>query len=172
MSTMSIAHSKGEYRKSGRVDPYLRAYFSGIAHRKSCNACKFKGRARYSDLTLFDCARFSELTSKMDNDKGYTNVAVNSDKGMKLLSLLDDSRVRCVEINRLDSENLCGKMIEKSTPRHCCTDSFYADITTQPVSQVVQRYLPINTLDYVIENCKGIAHVLGISQIVKRLKQG
>ena len=104
--------------RSGRIDPYLRAFFSGIAHRKSCNECKFKGRRRYSDITLFDCGRYCELTGDNDDDLGHTSVLVNTKKGEKLLLELGKEEVVFSAIDRGMGEQLNGKMIEGCTPKH------------------------------------------------------
>ena len=171
MSTMRVVYESGVYSKSGRIDPYLRAFFSGIAHRKSCNECKFKGRRRYSDITLFDCGRYCELTGDNDDDLGHTSVLVNTKKGEKLLLELGKEEVVFSAIDRGMGEQLNGKMIEGCTPKHPRSDSFYSQILSNSFSSVVQSYLPIKLSDYCIEAVKGLACKTGILTFLRKAKE-
>lgn len=83
-TTMKIDFANGKtYYGSGRVDPYMKAFVSELASRPSCVTCKFKGLERPSDITIFDCYEYSQITGKKDDDKGYSSVFVHSDKGEK-----------------------------------------------------------------------------------------
>ena len=74
-----------KYTGSARVDYMLKSFFSEIASRPSCYTCKFKQLNRVSDYTVFDCWHMGELLGKKDDDRGYTNLLVHTDKGSELL---------------------------------------------------------------------------------------
>lgn len=170
MSTMEILSVKGIYRKSGRIDPYLKAFFSGIAHRKCCNECRFKGVERFSDITLFDCSRFTELTGQKDDDRGYSSIMVNSEKGRELLEMLKDEQVQLIPVDRSRCEMLNGKMISGCTPRHPLTDDFYYEVRRGSVDSAVKKYLPSSNYDGLIETAKGIAFHFGLMGALRRVK--
>ena len=78
---MKIDFANGKtYYGSGRVDPYMKAFVSELASRPSCVTCKFKGLERPSDITIFDCYEYSQITGKKDDDKGYSSVFVHSER--------------------------------------------------------------------------------------------
>ena len=92
-TTMKIDFANGKtYYGSGRVDPYMKAFVSELASRPSCVTCKFKGLERPSDITIFDCYEYSQITGKKDDDKGYSSVFVHSDKGEKILQAIISSK--------------------------------------------------------------------------------
>ena len=170
MSTMRIEYENGDvYSKSGRVDPYLRVFFSGIAHRKSCNKCKFKGIARFADITLFDCGRFEELTSLSDDDLGHTCVFINTDKGARLFERTKHL-VNSVPIDIENSVKLNGRMIEGCTPAHPDSDSFYSLISEGDFSGAANCYVPVTTIDYLVEYSKGFLQRIGVLGWMKKNK--
>ncbi|WP_165171838.1 Coenzyme F420 hydrogenase/dehydrogenase, beta subunit C-terminal domain [Adlercreutzia sp. ZJ242] len=171
MSTMRIQDEKGVYSKSGRVDPYLRAFFSGIAHRKACYACRFKGRRRYSDLTLFDCGSYRELAGKHDDDRGYTSVIVSTEKGMELVKSLDGSSALFEQVDRLKCERLHGKMIDLCTPSHSHGDDFYEAVRQRSLAFAAKKYLGIGFVDYAVEGAKSIAYRMGAMRILSALAE-
>ena len=87
-STMLVEFENGRvYKKSGRIDPMMRLFTREMCSRPSCSDCAFKGRSRISDLTLFDCKKYTKVTKLYDDDRGYTAVLVHSAKGKELLEL-------------------------------------------------------------------------------------
>lgn len=171
MSTMEIVSSGRAYRKSGRVDPYLKAFFSGIAHRKSCNECRFKGESRYSDLTLFDCSRFFELTGMHDDDCGYTNVLINSSKGMELIDMLDSGHVELIPIEKSEAVRLNGRMIAECTSRHPSTDLFYCEVAQSTLDRAIDKYIGSSKIDSLVEHSKSFLYKSGLLSVRRKLKE-
>ena len=85
--TMRIQFKNGKtYYGSARVDPMLRSFFKEISSRPSCYQCYFKNLERCSDFTIYDCWHADQLVVGLaDDDKGYTNLIVQSKKGEQVL---------------------------------------------------------------------------------------
>ena len=74
--------------------PYYRAYMLYHCFRQSCYRCKFVGLDRVSDLTLADFWGINKLDpSVKDQEKGYSMLILNSEKGKKLFDSIKDSIV-------------------------------------------------------------------------------
>ena len=58
---------------------------SNLFVRPSCSECKFKGRNRYSDITVGD---FWGVDSSLDDDKGTSFVQVNTTEGLALINAI------------------------------------------------------------------------------------
>lgn len=83
-TTMKIDFANGKtYYGSGRVDPYMKAFVSELASRPSCVTCKFKGLERPSDITIFDCYEYSQITGKKMMIKGIPRYLFTQIKGKK-----------------------------------------------------------------------------------------
>ena len=112
---MSIDFVGGKtYSKGGITDYMMRSFRAGICLRPSCYECSFKGESRVSDLTIFDCWHYEQLTGKKDDDMGHTAVLVHSEKGKRMLEsckdilLIDsiDLKKSLKKLNELDVSNL------------------------------------------------------------------
>lgn len=168
---MEIRFMNGKtYCGSARVDPMLRSFFKEIASRPICYECPFKGLNRCSDLTLYDCWHFSRLVENAaDDDRGYTNVIVQSDKGGKVLAELGDA-IESYPVNTEDAKRLDGIMIENcaaSHPRRC---EYYADLDEHTIPEHIQKYIPVSKKDHLIENAKRPFYQMGILQKIKMRK--
>lgn len=83
---MKVSFENGKiYYGSARTNYYLRAFFADLCSRPSCYKCQFKHIQHISDLTLYDSWHAAELADLQDDDKGYTNIIIQSSKGKKLL---------------------------------------------------------------------------------------
>ena len=58
-------------------------YRTGLISRPSCYTCKFMSYKRYSDLTIADFWNIGKVAPDMDDDKGTSQVLVNTAKGME-----------------------------------------------------------------------------------------
>lgn len=76
---------EGKYYKQ----PFYLGFKLYIAFRQSCYHCKFVGKERVSDITLGDFWGLSHVDRKVkDEDKGYSMVIINSDKGSMLFEAI------------------------------------------------------------------------------------
>lgn len=168
-STMSIALPQGTYAKSARLDPFLKGFFEGVLHRDICNECPFKGEARFSDLTIFDCSRYTDLTGRRDDGLGYTNVLINSPAGWALLQEARDS-LWIEEASREREIELNGRMVSASTPRNSGKASVYEKIKSIGFDQAIRSLYPITSKDRLIEGVKGPLMRLGLLDWLREFK--
>ena len=93
--TMNFFNKDGKviYARGVESDPYLRAFFTNMIFRPSCYGCKFKGRYRKSDFTIWDCFKTRYIDKSFDDEKGTTNILVHTSKGMKLFEKLQNIRI-------------------------------------------------------------------------------
>ncbi len=168
--TMKISFENGKmYYGSARVDYMLKSFFKEISSRPICYECPFKKTERCSDITIYDCWHIESLVPEMvDDDKGFTNVIIQSEKGGDLLEQLKNE----MEIYEVDIDKaiaLDGVMVQNSAIAHSRRAEFYQELDDTPLPQHIQKFIPISALDHVIEKMKFIVYRLGILQKLKKI---
>ena len=88
---MTVAGQNTLYQEGIDTDPYLRAFFSGLAIRPSCENCRFKKQYRPGDFTLWDCFNTEDYDKQMDDNIGTTKILVQSDKGRRIFGEIRNS---------------------------------------------------------------------------------
>ena len=166
--TMTIRFSNGRvYNGSARVDYMLKSFFREIASRPICYECPFKKIERCSDFTIYDCWHASELVDGLkDDDKGYTNVIVQSKKGADVLIQIRDS----YEMYPVDTQKaieLDGSMVLKSAVSHPKRSEYYKDLDSDTLPEHIQRFIPVTKKDLAIERSKILIYRLGVYQGLK-----
>ncbi len=171
-TTMKIDFANGKsYYGSGRVDPYMKAFVSELASRPSCADCAFKGLERPSDITIFDCYEYTNLTGKTDDNKGYSSVFTHSDKGEKML------RDIMPKVDILSQENIeklveyNGIMVRNSAKAHKKRDDFYHLAASMPIDKTINLIAPITMKDYAIEKIKRFLYSTGTIKYIRKLKK-
>ena len=77
-------------------------YINGLC----CSNCKFKGKNRYSDLTLGDFWGIWDIYPKMDDNKGTSLVCLNTEKGRLLInSIISDCTFKELELDVIKKYN-------------------------------------------------------------------
>lgn len=170
--TMWIRFENGkEYTGSARVDLMLKSFFSEISSRPSCYECFFKQRHRVSDFTIFDCWHMADLVpGETDDDRGYTNILVQSKKGHEIFKSIWDNYV----VYEVDSDKaiaLDGVMIETSAKAHPKRDRFYEDLEKHDLLAHVKQFVGLTFLDFILENVKQYAYVLGLMDFLRESKK-
>ncbi|MBM6765069.1 Coenzyme F420 hydrogenase/dehydrogenase, beta subunit C-terminal domain [Faecalicoccus pleomorphus] len=168
--TMKICFSNGKiYYGSARVDYMLKSFFREIASRPICYQCPFKTLDRCSDFTIYDCWHASELIAGLkDDDRGYTNVIVQSEQGKKLLQHISER----YEMYKADTEkaiNLDGIMVLNSAKPHIRRSEFYVGIDGRTMQEQIQKFIPVRKLDILVERGKVVLYRLGIYRIVRKV---
>lgn len=168
--TMKIEFEDGKtYFGSARVDYMLKSFFSEIASRPSCYQCPFKSVNRCSDFTLFDSWHAADLVQGLkDDDRGYTNVIIQSDKAKKYMEKLGEY----YEIFKADTQKaiaLDGIMIENSAVPHKCRNEFYKELDENELTQHIQKFIPVSKKDKLIEASKGVVYRMGIYNLIHRI---
>ena len=77
--------------------------------RKSCFSCKYSDIPRIADLTVGD---YWGIPSKDDDGKGTSVVIVNSEKGVRVVELLDKLRLDEIEFQRIKDNNRIQRKFE------------------------------------------------------------
>lgn len=169
--TMKIRFSNGKtYYGSARVDPMLKSFFREIASRPICYQCPFKQLERCSDFTIYDCWHAAALVPGLvDDDNGYTNVIVQSEKGHAALERIKES----YEIYPADAEKaveLDGSMVRASAVPHKRRAEYYLDLDRHTLPEHIAAFIPVSGKDRLIERCKVGIYRLGIYAAAKKLK--
>ena len=169
--TMKICFSNGKtYYGSARVDPMLKSFFREIASRPICYQCPFKKLERCSDFTIYDCWHAGELVAGLnDDDKGFTNVIVQSEKGRRVLEHIRGH----YEIYPADVEKavkLDGSMVRGSATPHKRRAEYYVDLDRHGLPEHIAAFIPVSGKDRLIERCKVGVYRLGLYAVLKKLK--
>lgn len=142
------------YVGSARTHLMSKIFFSNIADRPCCYQCQFKTVKRECDLTIFDSWHAGILNKEIqDNDKGYTNVIIQSKKGhqlfMKHIKLFDAYPCEYKKAIELD-----GIMATQSVERNKDREKFYKSFYNNGIEKAVDQLIPISFIDYLIEKVK------------------
>lgn len=163
-STMSVYPiGGGAYHKGIESDLYLRTFFSGICDRPSCSNCKFRC-AHMSDLTIWDCFHVRAIAPEMDDNKGTTRLAVNTEKGGYLLNLAADMlRMKRYEpdVSKREvaySEKVDGKRRD-----------FFEDLHKMEAEAFFNKYFPATLKVKVLGTARLLCYRLGIYKMVKQI---
>lgn len=156
--TMKITfNNKKVYYGSGRVDYFLKAYYAGAVYREACYNCKFKGLERYGDFTIFDSWHVNQLIDGIiDDDKGYTNVYVNTGKAKKIINELK-TELEIYSADVFEMKKLDGRMIDKSFPKANCREKILKDMNAD-FESTVKNYLKVTKKDYIVEMAKSLVY--------------
>lgn len=169
--TMMIRFTNGKtYYGSARVDPMLKSFFREIASRPICYQCPFKELERCSDFTIYDCWHAGQLVPGLtDDDKGYTNVIIQSEKGRQVLEQIRDR----YELYPADTEQavaLDGSMVRDSATPHPRRAEYYREMDRHSLPEHIEAFIPVSGKDRLIEGCKHGIYRLGIYTALKRVK--
>lgn len=78
---MTICGEKGEYRKKGSDDPFIRLFQLNLPLRSSCFNCPMKRLERVSDITIGDFQKASTYFPEYADKAGVSVVLINTEKG-------------------------------------------------------------------------------------------
>lgn len=153
--TMKVSFENGKiYYGSARTNYYLRAFFADLCSRPSCYKCQFKHIQHMSDLTLYDSWHAAELADLQDDDKGYTNIIIQSSKGKKLLDEL--KTIEKYPVDTLKAVELDGVMVENSVNWNEKRDDFFNNIEDEDIKRHCSKFMNVSLKDHIIENAKRI----------------
>ena len=153
--SMRLTFANGKkYVGSVRVNLFLKAFFEDLCSRPSCYNCAFKHAHRASDLTLYDCWHASELANLKDDDKGYTNVILQSEKGQILFEAIRDSLV-FYETDTEKAIALDGIMVRNCVVWKDKRSTFFRNLEqADDLAQHCSSFFKISAKDYLIESMK------------------
>ena len=170
-TTMKVDFENGKkWYGSGRVDPMMKAFVTELASRPSCHKCAFKGVVRQSDITIFDCYEYAQITSQKDDDKGYSSMFIHTEKGREVFQSLKPQIIwRKERIDQLVTKN--GIMVCNSAKPNEKRDEFYRAVATMPIDEAIQSIAPITFKDRILEYGKSVLSQMGLMQIARKLRK-
>lgn len=146
---------------SARTNLMSKCFFQNAADRPICYECPFKTVSRCSDLTIFDGWHAAEYVDGLkDDDKGYTIILIQSDRGKRYIENAKDLTLYEIDIDRAIS--LDGKMAVSSVQRPQWRDDFYQLLELGGIERTVQNLFPISWRDHLIEKSKLVLKRLGV----------
>ena len=162
--------NKKKYYGSRRIDPYLRSFFGELSSRPSCFDCKFKTKKHNSDFTIYDCWSFSKMIKEIpDDDKGYTNIMVNTSSGKKLLDITKEHYIYYkVDVDEQIKND--GIYVEKSIIPHKKRNEFYNELYNLGISNNGKKFFKISITDRLLERSKGFLYKTGLLKLLKKMK--
>ena len=169
-SAMRIRIGDKEIYGTSRTNPYLRCFYANIALRDSCYKCPAKTLKRVSDFTIFDSWNAHSVIGKKDDDKGYTNVIVQSYKGAELMEKLSSN----MEIHKVKLDQIIpksGGMILKSSSMNPNRNAFLDEVCNDSFESAFNHYLYIHKKDYIIERTKFFASKFSLFRRMSKFKR-
>lgn len=79
------------YCNTFHQDPYMKAFLANLDLRECCYTCKFKSLKHKSDITVADYWGIDKIAPTLNDDKGISFVLINSNKGVKLFTEIEES---------------------------------------------------------------------------------
>ena len=152
-----------------KMDEYLDAFFSGLILRPSCYSCHFKSAHHRSDLTVWDSWHAEKTLGIKADNKGYSNVAVQSEKGEELLSIAKQ-RLILYKVDFAEIRPRNGGMMLHSAPRREERDDFFKTMNAQGLAAAIEKFLPKTKIDIIIDYLKRVLHAVGLLDLVVRAR--
>lgn len=144
------------YSGSNRVDYYMKSFHSDVCSRPSCYNCVFKTKKRCSDYTVFDSWAPEKILGQQfkDNDKGYSNVIIHSEKANDIIKKLGN--VEIVKANPDDMFKYTGGMESNSIKLTRKRKEYYQELDKLGFLDNAKKFIKVSCIDKFIENLKPI----------------
>ena len=170
--TLTIKFENGKkYTGSNRVDLYNKCFHSDICSRPSCYNCSAKGIDRLSDYTVFDSWQPSKLNKTLvDNDKGYSNLFIHTQKGYDLFFNIISKSFYYYEIDPTESTVYTGNMVTDSIKMNDVRKTFYKKLNENGFESTVNSFVKVSIADKIFEKSKFILYKTNILKILKKIK--
>ncbi|MBQ3068986.1 MAG: Coenzyme F420 hydrogenase/dehydrogenase, beta subunit C-terminal domain [Clostridia bacterium] len=130
------AGSQNVSEKYKEKESFFRMYSSSVITRPSCYQCAYTSYERCADLTLADFWNIDKAAPAMNDDRGTSQVLVNSEKGAALFA-----RVRGAAVTQeCSKEDVWQLHLEFPTQSPKNREVFWKAYASQPFEQVLLRY--------------------------------
>lgn len=123
------------------LSEYFSGFLGGYFMRESCYACPFASLERPSDITMGDFWGYQKTRPDLKHDEGLSLLLVNSDKGERLIQMLEDKGVFLDTVSEesvRDSEN---KNLYKPTRRPEQRNTIYSELNQEGFAFIAKKYL-------------------------------
>ena len=108
-----------------------------VCLRESCYQCSSKKINRISDITVADFWGIQNEIPEMDDDKGTSFVLAHTEKGKKIISELQNCKIK--QVNSEIGIKYNPSLI-KSVNRPRLRDSFYSDLEKMDFEKLSKKY--------------------------------
>lgn len=172
-SNLALKFANGKKSAENTKSDYLmKSFFDDICSRPSCYDCKFKTAKHNSDLTVFDCWNITRYVPNLaDDDKGFTAVFVQNEKGRQLLDTVK-SEFDCYSADTALLLKTDGHMAVKSVNAHPKRDEYFKMLNDGvTLDKVVATLIPIKASRRVLGKIKVVLYKTGLLNVVKKLKK-
>lgn len=148
------------YAGSNRVDYFMKCFHKDVCSRPSCYDCQFKTLHRCSDFTVFDSWKPEEIAvlADGDDDRGYSNVLVHSQKGKRILAQMKNVVVIDADLEKMMT--FTGGMERTSVERKSGRADFYHSLANDGFHRTAQKYAAVSMADRMIEGLKPLRYYL------------
>lgn len=136
-------NGKSFYSRAKDFDLYSTAYHGNIVSRPSCYDCRFKGFPRLADITIADfwgCENYSSYND-LDDNAGTSAVICNNSVGLNYFNKIKP-RIDYVKAQIQDIIPGNPALLSQQKQPKADRESFFTDLDTDPIEEVVPRYLP------------------------------
>ncbi|MDD3304284.1 MAG: Coenzyme F420 hydrogenase/dehydrogenase, beta subunit C-terminal domain [Clostridia bacterium] len=126
------------YFKNAKNDAFMKGFLSNIYLRSSCHSCKFATIPRVADITLGDYWGIGNTNPQLDNDKGTSEILVNSSKGKEIITEIykyTEFHLTSVELGL--KANPC---IYSSVKPNESREKFFKDIDSLNFNELEKKY--------------------------------
>ena len=166
-SSMELVSKDGTKRYiATKMDDYLDAFYSNLILRPSCHSCGFKSARHASDLTLWDSWHAEETLGMRRDNKGFTNIAVQSEKGLRILGAARRD-LETWDVSVRGDSSCRGGMMLFSTKPHPEREEFMEHMREEGLASAMQRFAPKGALDKVKEAVRPLLHACGLLDRLK-----
>lgn len=162
--TMSIELKSGKVKSQNcAVKSYLRCFFKDIASRPSCYECHFKTVDRVSDITVGDMKSIYKFVPSMDDDLGTTVLYVHSEKGKKIIDIIEH-QVRSAKVPLEGVVSTSGKKMVSCPKQNPKRVAFFSEIDNLSYAKLVKKYCPPDISEYIANTTKGVLKATGLNK--------
>lgn len=136
-TTMNIyfKNKTTEYHKDAQSDPYFKGFIPCLLSNKHCGKCFYTKLPRQGDISLADWWGIDNFQKGLNDNKGTSQILINSDKGKKLYSNIIPHLKKNYNIGLQTTLKSINKTIYKPFPLHYNRERFFKNINKYPVTK-------------------------------------
>lgn len=139
--------------ESARSNYYLKSFFGDVCSKPHCYNCAFKHEQHCADFTVYDAWHAGKLADIQDDDKGWTNLIIQSKKGQVIFEVLKD-RYIYHPVDYRKAIELDGIMVNNSVPWNNKRKCFFIGIENEDFKKHCEKFVHISIKDIIVEKLK------------------
>lgn len=134
-TTMNLYFKNGtsEYHKDAMNDPYFKGFIPCMISNKHCGECLYTKLPRQGDISLADWWGIDKFKKGLNDNKGTSQVLVNSKKGQEIYNAISSNLKLNDNIGLKTTLKSINKTIYEPFPVHPNRERFFQNIDKLPV---------------------------------------